>query len=306
MAITDLIEELKRKGIEISFSEGKLQYRGPEENITPELIEKLKTNKDVLIKYLWPKDLDILMPINPVGSQVPLFIVHGDNGNYIISEHLGNDQPVYGFFHPGSEGEGIHYRSTEQMASLYLEKVLAVRPSGPYYLLGYSFGGLLAFEMAIQLQKMGNKVPFLAIIDTSAPNCAEPVSWSGNKIKAIRRNILRPLRRRLKHERSVFLCNLRLLMKKPIPVAERHYYMFVKYLKLIRKYKPGKFEGNLLLFRATENPIQDKYLGWKEFVNDIKLVEINGKHLDVFQGKDRNDLLKIEIGKYLDYVNGLS
>lgn len=303
MDFKELIEELKRREIEVTFSGGKLKYNGPEENITPSIIEELKQNKGRLIKYFWPEKLKILMPINPSGTKTPLFIVHGDNGNYIISDYLGQDQPVYGFFHPGSEGEGIRYKSVKRMASVYLEKILEVWPDGPYFLMGYSFGGMLAFEMAVQLQKLGREVPVLVIVDTISPLARGSFKWQNNLFQTIRINFLRPVRLLLKRKIRLLICNLYLLMNKPIPLERRNYYLMTRYSDLGFRYKPSKFEGNILLFRLTKNPSSKKYLGWETLVNDIKLVEIEGKHLDVFIGKERTELFKTEIGKYLNIVN---
>ncbi len=303
MAITDFIEELRQKGIDLSFSAGKLKYCGPEENITPELIKSLKENRGKLIKHLWPEELNILLPINPEGSKIPLFVVHGDNGNYIISDYLGQDQPVYGFFHPGSEGEGIHYKSVKQMASSYLDKILKVCPAGPYFLLGYSFGGLLAFEIAVQLQQMGKKVPFLAMIDSYSPLAKEPFKWQGSLFKTIRLNILRPLRRGQKHMIETLWCELLVLRNKPIPPERRGNYLTNKYDLLKAGYKPDKFNGNLLLFRATKSPSSHKYLGWESLVDHVSLIEIEGNHLDVFVGEERNEILRTEIKKHLVSVN---
>lgn len=303
MTINDFIEELKQKDIQINFSNGKLKYSGPEENITPDLIEKLKKYKGKLIKFLWPKELNKLMPINTEGSKIPLFIVHGDNSNYIISKHLGPDQPVYGFFHPGSEGEEIHYKSVKEMAKAYLEMLLAVCPSGPYYLLGYSFGGVVAFEMANQLQKSGQKVPFLVIIDTYSPLAIETIERQNNLFKTIRINILRPMRIRLKRTIKLLIANSYIFLKKPIPLERRGYYLWIKYSNLTRKYSPSKFEGNILLFRTTEHPSTYRYLGWETLVNDIRMIEIDGKHLDIFIGKHRSEILGTEIEKYLAHIN---
>jgi len=194
MMLSDLIEELRQKDIEISISAGRLKYSGPDENITPELLEKLKKYKGKLIKYFWPKELSNLMPINPEGNKIPLFVVHGDNGNYIISEYLGPDQPVYGFFHPGSEGEKIPFRAVKEMAKSYLEKVISVYPTGPYYLIGYSFGGNLAFEMAIQLQMAGYKVPFLVLIDSMCPSIKDQIIWEKGLIRIIRKTCKKEFR----------------------------------------------------------------------------------------------------------------
>lgn len=302
MEIKDFIEELHQKEIEVSFSAGRLKYSGPEEHITPELIENLKKYKGKLIKYFWPEEYSNLMPINTEGDKKPIFIVHGDNSNYIISEYLGEDQPVYGFFHPGSEGEGIRYKSVEEMAKAYLDVLLAVCPDGPYYLIGFSFGGVIAYEMAIQLQKAGNEVPFLVIIDSISPLAKEPVSWQGNIFKAIRLNILRPLRRGLKRKIKLLICNMYLMVNKPIPVNRRSYYLWTRYSTLNQKYSPANFNAEILLFRTTGNPSSDKYLGWITLVNDIRMIEMDGKHLELFKGKDKVETLQKEIEKYLKDV----
>jgi thioesterase domain-containing protein len=304
MEIKDFIEELHQKEIEVSFSGVKLKYSGPEENVTPELIEKLKKYKTKLLKYYWPKEFTNLMPINTEGSKTPLFIVHGDNGNYIISDHLGPDQPVYGFFHPGSEGEEIRFKNVQEMAGNYLEKVLTICPDGPYYLIGFSFGGVLAYEMAVQLQKAGKKVPFLVLIDTYSPLAIEPVKWENSLYLKIRKNILRPIRIKLKRVRKLLICKLYLLMNKLVPIERRKDYMYIKYMNLTDKYSPARFDGNILLFRTSDNPSSYKYLGWETLVNNIRLVEIEGKHLEIFIGKDRSNILRTEIEKHLASVNG--
>lgn len=305
MEIKDFIEELHQKNIEICFSDGKLKYAGPEEHITSEVIENLKKYRGKLIKHFWPKEFSNLMPINTEGSRIPIFIVHGDNGNYIISDYLGVDQPVFGYFHPGSDGEGVHYKSVEEMARIYLDRLLSVCPKGPYFLIGYSFGGILAFEIALQLQKLGHKVPFLVIIDTVSPFAHEPKTWQGNLFKTIKINYLRPIRRGLKHRIRFLLNNSFVLRKIPIPVERRTEYLWYKYLILRRKYSPSKFDGDILLFRLTGNYSTYKYLGWETLVNNIKLIEIDGKHLDVFVGKDRNQVLCSEIGIYLKQITKL-
>jgi thioesterase domain-containing protein len=304
MIIKDFIEELHQKDIEVSFSGGKLKYSGPEEHITPEIIEKLKKYKGKLIKYFWPKEFTNLMPINTEGNKPPLFIVHGDNSNYIISDHLGPDQPVYGFFHPGSEGEEIRFKNVEEMARDYLDKVLTLWPAEPYYLIGFSYGGILAFEMSLQLQNAGHKVPFLVLIDSISPLAHEPVKPQCNFFQTIRINYLRPVRIKLKRRRKLLICKFYILLNKAIPVQRRKDYMYIKYINMARRYSPGKFEGDILLFRTTENPSSAKYLGWETLVNNIRMIEIDGKHLEIFIGKDRSDILKAEIEKHLTGVNG--
>jgi thioesterase domain-containing protein len=303
MSIQEFIDFLSQKEINVSFSGGKLKYSGPQENLTPELIENLVKYKGKLIKHFWPRELYNLMPINPEGTKKPLFVVHGDKGNYLISDKLGPDQPLYGFFHPGSEGEKIKFRSVEEMAGEYLKMVLNVSPEGPFYLIGFSFGGVLAYEMAIQLKNSGYDVPFLVIIDSISPLAKLACSVDNAFFSKIRSDVFRPLRKKIRRFFKIMICNLYATFNKPIPLSRRNYYMWDKYLGLTRKYSPNKFDGEILLFRTTENPSPDKYLGWDSLVNKINMHEIEGKHLEIFTGERRTEILQDEIAKYLESVN---
>jgi thioesterase domain-containing protein/acyl carrier protein len=113
-----------------------------------------------------------LVAIQPSGSKPPFFCVPGAGGNvvyfYDLARCLGPDQPFYGLQALGLDG-GEFYTRVEDMASHYIEAIQAVQPQGPYLLGGHSFGGKVAFEMAIQLQKQGQEVALLAIMDTNAP-----------------------------------------------------------------------------------------------------------------------------------------
>ncbi len=113
-----------------------------------------------------------LVAIQPGGSKQPFFCVPGANGNviylYDLARYLGPDQPFYGLQAPGLD-DGKFYTRIEDIALHYIEEIQAVQPQGPYLLGGHSFGGKVAFEMAIQLQKQGHEVGLLAIFDTKAP-----------------------------------------------------------------------------------------------------------------------------------------
>lgn len=306
MIFSDFIVELRQKEIEISFSAGKLKYSGPEEHITPELIEKLKKYKGKLIKYFWHKEFTNFMPIQPEGNKTPLFLVHGDVGNYSISEYLGQDQPVYGFFHPGSEGEEIRFNNVKEMAKAYIDKLLTLCPTGPYYLTGFSFGGILAFEMAVQLQNSGHKVPFLAMIDCYCPLAKEPIKWQRNFFKILKGNILSPLKRKVIKYMTDCIYRYFFLLKKPIPAERRKSYIWDKYATLTKKYCPVKFNGTVLLFKTKENTSSYKYLGWETLVDNIELFYVEGKHTEIFWNRKSVETIASEIEKQLNFLNVLN
>ena len=113
-----------------------------------------------------------LVGIHLGGSGRPFFCVHPVGGSILcyagLSRRLGPDQPFYGLQHPGLDGEWAPYTRIEEMASDYLTALRAVQPEGPYLLGGWSLGGIVAFEMAQQLEARGQKVALLALLDASA------------------------------------------------------------------------------------------------------------------------------------------
>ncbi len=114
-----------------------------------------------------------LVPIQSSGSKQPFFCVPGAGGNciylYTLAHHLGKEQPFYGLQSLGLDGESKPHTRIEDMAADYIEAIQSVQPQGPYFLGGHSFGGMVAFEMANQLHKLGHEVALLALLDSGEP-----------------------------------------------------------------------------------------------------------------------------------------
>jgi len=106
----------------------------------------------------------------------PLFCFHAIEGNSIwyreMAETLPQGQRVYGLEAPGLDKRQIPCFSMEELASRHIREIKKVQHAGPYFLAGYSFGGLVAFEVARQLECSGDTVGSLAIIDRSSPLAA--------------------------------------------------------------------------------------------------------------------------------------
>jgi len=101
----------------------------------------------------------------------PLFCVHPLGGEVLcyrdLAVALGADQPLFALQARGWEDDLEPHDSIEEMAGCYLAAVRQVQPEGPYCLAGWSFGGLVALEMAQQLQAAGEEVGLLVILDTA-------------------------------------------------------------------------------------------------------------------------------------------
>ena len=106
-------------------------------------------------------------------SQPPLFCIHDVSGDLLfyrnLIEHLAVDRSCYGLQPRGLDGKQAPTATIPAMATDYLNQILKVQPVGPYYLVGFSFGGLIAFEIARQLHALGHETALLAILDTIAP-----------------------------------------------------------------------------------------------------------------------------------------
>jgi amino acid adenylation domain-containing protein len=103
----------------------------------------------------------------------PLFCIHPVGGNVLcyleLVRRLDGSGPVYGLQSPAPDAEGRRPDRVEALADCYLEAVRRRWPEGPYRLLGWSMGGLVAFEMARQLQAAGAAVEQLVLLDTAPP-----------------------------------------------------------------------------------------------------------------------------------------
>ena len=122
---------------------------------------------------------DIVVAVQPLGTRVPIFALPGAGGNALslqqLSHALGHEQPFYCLEAVGLDGTTPPpLASVAETAALNIERMRAVQAKGPYRLLGYSNGGVVAFEMARQLLGCRIKVSSLTLLDTLCPTARGP------------------------------------------------------------------------------------------------------------------------------------
>ncbi len=122
-----------------------------------------------------PRHAD-LVAVQPFGTRLPLFCLPPVFGTvfpyYNLVPGLGLDQPVYAVNPQGIDGVVSPHVCIEDMATHAIAAIRTVQPTGPYLLVGYSFGGVVAFEVARQLRASGYQVGLVALVDTWAPMAA--------------------------------------------------------------------------------------------------------------------------------------
>ena len=243
-----------------------------------------------------------LVEIESRGSKTPLFCIHPVGGNvleyYPLAHQLGREQPIYGIQSAGLDGIQAPLTQIEAMAASYITEIKAVQPDGPYLLVGYSFGGLIAFEIASQLASRGDKVNLLALLDTESPSLPNVrpslFKTSGihlrnfqqlnlqEKIKYVKdRVVFRLMYQNRENSQKEFMLDNWSTDLPPayLKVLEANFQSGENY---IGKFYPGK----VTLFRSSIQPITQALhpdLGWGDIASAVEVYDVSGHHSNLLK-----------------------
>ena len=259
-----------------------------------------------------------LVPIQTGGSRPPLFCMHAGGGTVLyyhdLARELGPDQPVYGLQAQGLYGEVPPHAEVEEMAAHYIREIRTVQPHGPYFLGGFCFGGVLAFEMAQQLRREGAEVALLASFDGGSPgfdyalrtgsdsdsdtggDSAEQAgrarSWLmyhrerlgrlglREKIGYLARKGKKRLdlwRQRLRARVHLWIGDLFRVLGRPLPEGVRHTYFRANSVRESVRYAPTPYPGRLFLFERM-GAFRDRHMGWDGLVTGgLEIHEISAR-----------------------------
>ncbi|MDI5967959.1 amino acid adenylation domain-containing protein [Streptomyces sp. SL13] len=239
--------------------------------------------------------LDVLLPLKPFGTRTPVFCVHPAGGmSWCYSgliRHLGQDYPVYGLQARGLDKQEEIPETIGQMAADYVEQIRAVQPSGPYRLVGYSAGGVIAHAMATRLQDCGERVDLLGILDTYPGQRMPPMTeqdvladllnWVGYDRRYLGKAPLT-------HTKVTEI--LKKLGSAMAMLEERHITaiarIYANNAEMFNTYAPDRFAGDILLVVATLDKIDisPKPDTWRPYVGGrIETREVDRKHTDLMK-----------------------
>lgn len=143
--------------------------------------------------------LDPVLPLRPTGTRPPLFCLYGYAGDievyFNLAEALGEDQPVIGIRSPALEDLSRLPDSMETAAAEMIRLIRDIQPQGAPALVGFSWAGQLAFEVARQLQAREGLYCYAAVIGTTAPlRSMSPATRLGHFVRAVPAWLLRSLK----------------------------------------------------------------------------------------------------------------
>ena len=229
----------------------------------------------------------------------PLFLIHGARGNVLwfkpLADQLKNGAPIYGIEAQGIDGSLPFLETIEEMAALYVRHLLAVDPNGPYRLVGYSGGGVIAVEMAHQLKRSGRKVELLVMLDTLAPQEMQRPIGFGEKVRLMSRMSASYLARRMAQRTSAIAETFRQrLANSPEGDGKSHIEMLSErseavYIEAQRRYHPPEYDGDVVLFRAEHASAafarSGPLLGWQGILTGkVDVITLNAHHDNLLSG----------------------
>jgi amino acid adenylation domain-containing protein len=261
------------------------------------------------------------------GKLPPLFLVHAVGGAVFsygeIARRLGPGQTLYGVQSPGLDG-GEAIEDIPAMAAEYAAAVEATTPRGPILLGGWSFGGVVAFEMARQLRAKGREVPLVALLDSHVP--------TGNDLLAGRSDaeLLLPVLRDQagiqqgqqgqqgaewldqmpfegEHAMERLLAQAReagvLRADVKSDRIERLLGVYKANLRALAAYRPQTYEGKLALFRSRSAEAYSSADAWAAYTGEpLEIHEVDGDHYTMLTAPHVLDLaqrLAASIGRSL-------
>jgi thioesterase domain-containing protein/acyl carrier protein len=248
-----------------------------------------------------------LVAIQAEGSQPPFFCVHGVGGNVVgfrdLARHLGANQPFYALQPQGLDGKRECLTSIPEMAKRYIQEIKRIQPEGPYRIGGYSFGGLVAYEMAQMLEAQGEEMALLALFDTYPGK----MQSRGSQLKNL-------LGLPLKEQASFVLKKgsfVMMTLRKRLELQ-----MLPRPLRNVRQacaqaagaYDVEPYSGRVTLFRVKEKSVgslNDPYaIWWRVAAGGVDLREISGDHLSLlkepqvrFLGQALGDCLALAVNE---------
>lgn len=238
------------------------------------------------------------------GPKTPFFLVAGMFGNVLNLRHLasliGKDRRFYGLQARGLYGGEPPHESFEEMAEAYLAELRTVQPKGPYFLGGFSGGGVTAYEMSQILMREGEEVALLVMLDTPLPL---PLPTLSLRDRALIQ------KQQLQTKGAGYLAEwalkryrwevgkLRRRFEEPPPeqpsTAFHDEAIEQAFRRALGRYRLSNFAGHLTLFRPRLEVAYDlgngrlldhdrEYVyednGWTPYVQSIEVFEVPGDH----------------------------
>jgi thioesterase domain-containing protein len=209
-----------------------------------------------------------LLPLRSSGNSRPLFCVHPGGGLAAVYKSLADkiayDIPVYGLQARGIEADLDPHVTIGEMAQFYVAAIRTVQPRGPYRLLGWSLGGVIAQEMVREIEESGDEVEVLFALDArfDLVGCEAKVLSDDDLLRQIAEQLSLPVTGRATSEirKAIFDA---FVADGTIPegvdplISRRILRAMLRASRLISEHRAGRVKAPIVYFRADDNDCPD-------------------------------------------------
>ncbi|RYD54191.1 MAG: non-ribosomal peptide synthetase, partial [Verrucomicrobiaceae bacterium] len=246
-----------------------------------------------------------LVTLSNNGTPPPLFCIHGGDGGVIfyrgLAERMPGEFPIHAIEALSlSNSAPIEEASVEETAAAYIKELLAVHSSGPFRLAGYSFGGVVAHEMACQLTEQGHTVEFLGLFDTHNPTAPSKRYSLGGRLGAFwqqQDDLPLPAKLERLRERIAEGISVHRQVKKEVAEAMnmgpaeahsdlRRVQVREGNWRAMQAYRPRPYAGTTTLFKAMTPSDKVEWpadYGWTSVaLEGLRIIPVPGRHLTLF------------------------
>jgi amino acid adenylation domain-containing protein len=238
------------------------------------------------------RDWASLVPLQPNGSKPPFFFLAGRSH---FGDRLGPDQPVYRVVYQDLDREQLFVR-IEDMASHSIESVKKIQPDGPYYLGGHAVGGMVAFEMAQQLRRQGQKVALLALCECWTRYSGPPRRSKSGAYRLWQKanyHFHQTQRVGAREEFTHLLVSLKNKTwgsagrRQSVPLSPAQEGARAAAFEAMRRYVPQAYSGRITLIRSSERRVWRDHVpldGWGSLAKDgVEVYEVPGRHAEIYR-----------------------
>ena len=212
-------------------------------------------------------------------GRLPLFLVHGDGANRFLPPLLPKEQSIYGYLHQGADGKRMRLTTVEALAARCHAEWLEVCGDAPCAIVGHSYGGLVAWEVAHLRRKAGLPVSVLAMIDT-VHSVTERRKRTIDLLRRPKR-WYRQMRKDLDFGLDVLRALRSLRKNDVIPVELRNPYIFASYELGGPRYSIPKLDVDVVLYRSEQHTAGDDELWHRSTSGRTEIVSVPGDHLGI-------------------------
>lgn len=247
-----------------NFFNTKIQAKDLYENPTLELlgsvVERLIANNTT--------NTHCIVRLKNQGSSTTLFIIHPILGNInsfrLLSKKLEINMNIDAILDPSFEQQQCLFTSITDMARYYIKNIIQVQNTGPYYIGGYSMGGVIAIEVARKLQTMGHHIAWVGLFD----------SWALSENTA---DLFTMAKIRFEHQITALAEQIQLSTQDKAFLEK----LYAHHMRLLKMHKLHSFSFPIHLFKAQQylSDINEPYNYWNDYARgSCYLYHVSGSH----------------------------